>query len=354
MFARDNLVRYENAWSGEPGWADTRHAVDQQIPIEPGDSGGRETRPPQVSLPSSSSHFMNSNGVEQASQRYWALATTVPKADTSSVSSLPQCGHSGCSGRWPSLRAGTGPGTHATASMPRWLDPSAPVPWSSACEPSGIGRGALLRCSGVRLSARSARQRCTFFPGQGFAACVPEALRDLGEILPALGFASVGALGAGALLGAMTPHLRAAPGVLVIVPGLMALRGNINGAMGARLGSAVHLGLLEPEDPFGPVARANVLASLCLSLAVGAAVGGLGWLLSVIAGLPAISLVRLTLIGAVTGLLSGLALAVVTLAIVVTATLRGIDPDNVTGPLLTVVGDVITMGILFVVLGVLG
>jgi mgtE-like transporter len=183
---------------------------------------------------------------------------------------------------------------------------------------------------------------------------VPEALRDLGEILPALGFASVGALGAGALLGAMTPHLRAAPGVLVIVPGLMALRGNINGAMGARLGSAVHLGLLEPEDPFGPVARANVLASLCLSLAVGAAVGGLGWLLSVIAGLPAISLVRLTLIGAVTGLLSGLALAVVTLAIVVTATLRGIDPDNVTGPLLTVVGDVITMGILFVVLGVLG
>jgi mgtE-like transporter len=181
---------------------------------------------------------------------------------------------------------------------------------------------------------------------------VAEPLRDLGEILPALLLASVGALGAGALLGAMVPRLQEAAGVLVMVPGLMALRGNINGAMGARLGSAVHLGLLEPEDPLGPVARANVLASLGLSLAVGALVGVLGWLLSIVAGLPTISVLRLTLVGALTGVLSGLALALVTLGIVLTATIRGIDPDNVTGPLLTVVGDVITMGILFGVLEV--
>lgn len=180
-----------------------------------------------------------------------------------------------------------------------------------------------------------------------------EALRDLGEILPALVLASGGALGAGALLGAMVPHLREAAGVLVMVPGLMALRGNINGAMGARLGSAVHLGLLEPEDPLGPVARANVLASLVLSLAMGALVGALGWLLSVVAGLPTISIGRLTLVGALTGVLSGLVLALITLGIVLTATRRGIDPDNVTGPLLTVVGDVITMGILLAMLGVL-
>jgi mgtE-like transporter len=178
-------------------------------------------------------------------------------------------------------------------------------------------------------------------------------LRDLGEILPALALASVGALAAGALLGAMVPYLEQAPGVLVMVPGLMALRGNINGAMGARLGSAVHLGLLDPEDPLGPVARANVFASLGLSLAVGAVVGALGWLSSTVAGLPTIALGRLTLIGALTGVLSGLALAMVTLAIVLTATVRGVDPDNVTGPLLTVVGDVITIGILFAVLGVL-
>lgn len=180
-----------------------------------------------------------------------------------------------------------------------------------------------------------------------------EALRDLGEILPALVLASGGALGAGALLGAMVPQLREAAGVLVMVPGLMALRGNINGAMGARLGSAVHLGLLEPEDPLGPVARANVLASLVLSLAMGAVVGALGWLLSVVAGLPTISVGLLTLVGALTGVLSGLVLALITLGIVLTATRRGIDPDNVTGPLLTVVGDVITMGILLAVLGVL-
>lgn len=180
-----------------------------------------------------------------------------------------------------------------------------------------------------------------------------EPLRDLGEILPALLLASVGALAAGALLGAMAPALEQAAGVLVMVPGLMALRGNISGAMGARLGSAVHLGLLEPEDPLGPVARANVQASLFLSLTIGALVGVLGWVFSVAAGLPTISMLRLTLIGALTGVLSGLVLALVTLAIVLAATLRGVDPDNVTGPLLTVVGDVVTMGILFGVLGAL-
>lgn len=181
-----------------------------------------------------------------------------------------------------------------------------------------------------------------------------EALRDLGQILPALLLASLGALGAGVLLGSMVPELRASAGVLVMVPGLMALRGNISGAMGARMGSAVHLGLLEPDDPLGPVARANVKASLFLSLTMGALVGALGWLLSVVAGLPTISVLRLTLIGALTGVLSGLVLALITLSIVLTATLRGVDPDNVTGPLLTVVGDVITMGILLIVLGVLG
>lgn len=213
-----------------------------------------------------------------------------------------------------------------------------------AIQPRALSR--LVRCHAKTLY---------LFPG-GRIRCpsaVAEPLENLGEILPALFMASIGALGAGALLGAMTPSLEEATGVLVMVPGLMALRGNISGAMGARLGSAVHLGLLDPDDPVGPVARANVLASLTLSLTMGAIVGVLGWALSMLAGLPAISVIQLTVIGALTGLLSGLVLALLTLAIVLTATLRGIDPDNVTGPLLTVVGDVITIGILFLILGVL-
>lgn len=174
----------------------------------------------------------------------------------------------------------------------------------------------------------------------------------LRELVPALLLTAVGAMAAGWVLGRTVPRLEASPGVLIIVPGLMALRGNISGAMGSRLGSAVHLGLLRPEDPFGPVTRANFLASLLLSLTIGGVVGALGWTLSVLAGLPTVSLGVLLLVGAVTGLLSGLVLGALTVGIVLTATRQGVDPDNVTGPLLTTVGDVVTIGILFLLLGV--
>lgn len=177
-------------------------------------------------------------------------------------------------------------------------------------------------------------------------------VRDLGEILPALLLTSLGALGAGALLSAMAPQLEAAKGVLVLVPGLMAFRGNISASMGARLSSAVHLGLLDPSEPFGEVGRTNVLASLALSTTIGAVVGVLGWAASWLLGLDTLSLLAFVAIAVATGLISGAILSLVTLSIVVVATRRGLDPDNVTGPLLTTVGDVITLGVLFVVVGV--
>lgn len=178
-------------------------------------------------------------------------------------------------------------------------------------------------------------------------------LRDLGEILPALLLTSVGALGAGALLGAMAPRLEAAEGVLVLVPGLMAFRGNISASMGARLSSAVHLGLFDPEEPLGEVGRTNVLASLTLSATLGAVVGVLGWAASHLVGLDTLTLPTFVGIAVATGLLSGSLLALVTVSIVALATRRGLDPDNVTGPLLTTVGDVITLGVLFGVVGVI-
>lgn len=179
-------------------------------------------------------------------------------------------------------------------------------------------------------------------------------LRALGEILPALLLTSVGALGAGALLGAMAPHLEAVPGMLVMVPGLMAFRGNLSASMGARLSSALHLGLLDPSEPFGAVTRANVAASLTMSAVIGAVVGAFGWAASIALGLPSVSLWVFVIVAVLTGLMSGALLSLVTLSIVVTASLRGVDPDNVTGPLLTTVGDVITLSVLFVVVGVVG
>ncbi|MDX1611514.1 MAG: magnesium transporter, partial [Candidatus Thermoplasmatota archaeon] len=103
----------------------------------------------------------------------------------------------------------------------------------------------------------------------------------------------------------------------------------------------------------GPVARTNVLASLALSVIIGAAVGAMGWAASLAVGLPAVSLWVFLLVAVSTGLISGFFLAVITLIIVLQATRRGLDPDNVTGPLLTTFGAVTTLTVHYLVLGVL-
>ncbi len=182
---------------------------------------------------------------------------------------------------------------------------------------------------------------------------MPRYQRAYLEMLPALTLTGLGALAAGWLLGHMAPRLEAHPGLLIMVPGLMAMRGNISGSMGSRLSSAVHLGLLDPGDPWGRVAQTNVGASIILSVGIGAVVGLAGWLVSIIVGLATVGLGLFVLVAVLTALVSSFFLSLTTLGIVLTATARGLDPDNVTGPLLTTVGDVVTLAVLFLLLGVI-
>ena len=67
-------------------------------------------------------------------------------------------------------------------------------------------------------------------------------LGDIGERLVALFMLVVVALGAGLTLGHNTERLEELPGLLLMVPAAIALRGNVFGALGSRLGTAIHSG----------------------------------------------------------------------------------------------------------------
>src|SRR5213596_3288415 len=58
----------------------------------------------------------------------------------------------------------------------------------------------------------------------------------------ALLLSSGGDLVAGLTLGSITGTLESLPGLLVLVPAAIGMRGNIFGALGSRLGTAVHTG----------------------------------------------------------------------------------------------------------------
>ncbi|MGM0592711.1 MAG: magnesium transporter [Halobacteriota archaeon] len=171
------------------------------------------------------------------------------------------------------------------------------------------------------------------------------------EALPALSASLAGGLLAGVILGGMRTELEAVPGLLVLVPALLATRGNVYGSLGARISTALHQGLVEPrlslDDERLRAAAAAALANglLASTFAAVAAFVVLRVLGSVVAPLP--TLVGIALLA---GLLSGTVLIIVVVTVVFAGYRRGRNPDTLVGPLVTTTGDV--FGMLFLLLAV--
>src|SRR4029450_8414157 len=70
---------------------------------------------------------------------------------------------------------------------------------------------------------------------------------------------------AGAVLGAITGTFHRLPGLLILVPPAIGLRGNVFSALGSRLSTAIHAGTFRPTLRRGTVLGDNVVASLLLT-----------------------------------------------------------------------------------------
>lgn len=171
------------------------------------------------------------------------------------------------------------------------------------------------------------------------------------EALPALGASLVGGLIAGVVLGGMRSELNAVPGLLVLVPALLATRGNVYGSLGARIATALHQGLIEPtvmdadRRLLAAVTAALVnglLASVFAAAAVFVVLSTLGHVVAPLGTLVAVA--------ALTGLLSGVTLTAVVVTVVFAGYRRGQNPDTLVGPLVTTTGDV--FGVAFLLLAV--
>ena len=166
------------------------------------------------------------------------------------------------------------------------------------------------------------------------------------EALPALSASLVGGLIAGVVLGGMRGELRAVPGLLVLVPALLATRGNVYGSLGARISTALHQGLVEPRVRAGDERlRAAVAAALANGLVASAFAAVAAVVILTAIGTPVAPLPVLVAIAVLAGILSGVALSAVVVTAVFAGYRRGRDPDTLVGPLVTTTGDV--FGVLF-------
>ncbi|MFA5891463.1 MAG: magnesium transporter [Actinomycetota bacterium] len=163
----------------------------------------------------------------------------------------------------------------------------------------------------------------------------------------ALGISSGGDLIAGIVLAAMTHRLEELPSLLVLVPAAIGMRGNIFGAVGSRLGTSIHTGLFHITGARTGVLYQNAYASILLSILTSAFLAVAARLVSAVFGLPSISVWDFLAISVIGGVVSSAIVLALTVLLAMTSYRREWDLDSVAAPIVTFIGDTVTLPSLF-------
>ncbi|UCD06153.1 MAG: magnesium transporter [candidate division WOR-3 bacterium] len=176
--------------------------------------------------------------------------------------------------------------------------------------------------------------------------------RIISEILlqatPVVILTSIGELFAGSILGKMHERLDLIPGLIILVPAVMGLRGNIGTALGSRISASLHLGLIGRRFSLNKFNLSNIGAGFSLSLMVSLVIGLFARLVCHIFDLPSIPLVNMLLIAILASAMASLVLIPFTVTLTYFAFNRRLDPDNIVAPIIGMVGDVITVAVVFI------
>jgi mgtE-like transporter len=171
------------------------------------------------------------------------------------------------------------------------------------------------------------------------------------ESLPVLLVALCGGLFAGLVLERLVDSVAEYPGLLVMVPVFLATRGNVYGALGGRIASGLHQGLIDPQLQRDERLRNAVLASLINGIGISILIGVITWTaLALLPGWTPADLVVLVAIMFVAGSLTSVVMIVGLLVLIFAGFRSGYDPDNLVGPIVTTLGDI--FGMLFLVFSV--
>ncbi len=140
------------------------------------------------------------------------------------------------------------------------------------------------------------------------------------------------------------------PGVLLVIPGIMESRGNIVSNLAQRLGTSVHLGLVNWDLGFNEEVRTDVIATILLNMLSSLGLSTLGFFVAYLLGINHMTwLGYFTVVGTI-ALTVGTVLTLLAIFVVLLATKYNLDPDNVTIPVIATLGDILTVASLGLVL----
>jgi len=152
-------------------------------------------------------------------------------------------------------------------------------------------------------------------------------------------FASVaGGLIVGTLISIYTNELLMLPGMLVMLPGFLEMRGSISGSFSARVCSGLFLGVINPKKPQRKMVNGNLWASFFMATVVSLALGLSAFIFNyIMLGQVVPKIIALPVI-------AGIIANGIEIPLTLFATLylfrKGYDPNNIMGPFVTSTGDI--------------
>lgn len=170
-------------------------------------------------------------------------------------------------------------------------------------------------------------------------------LGDIGQSLAALALSVVASLVAGLSLAAFESDLATFPGLLLFVPPAIGLRGNVFGPLGGRLSTSIQTGTFawswRPESLLGQ----NLVASMMASMLAALVLAGFAEVvvLFVLDTANPIGLADFIVVSVLGGALASIVVVLITMALTVGSVRFGWDLDNVTAPMVTAAGDIVTL-----------
>ncbi|ELY46608.1 magnesium transporter [Natronorubrum sulfidifaciens] len=172
------------------------------------------------------------------------------------------------------------------------------------------------------------------------------------ETIPILFVALGGGLFAGVVLEGVLESVDRFPGLLVMVPVFLATRGNVYGALGGRISSGLHQGLIDPHFEWDERLVNAVTASFINGIGISIVIGIITWLALQLLGWEAAALYEFVGIMLISGVLTSIVLIFGLLTVIFAGYKRGYDPDNLVGPIVTTLGDIFGMLFLLFAIGI--
>jgi len=164
----------------------------------------------------------------------------------------------------------------------------------------------------------------------------------------ALLISSGGDLLAGLALAGLSNTLTVLPGLIILIPAAIGMRGNVMGALGSRLGTMIHAGTFRfntrPKSEVGQ----NLTASIVLSLSTSVALAFLARTVTLAIGGPSMSLADFMVISVIGAVLSSFVVMALTVGVAALCARKRWDLDNVAAPIVTAAGDTVTLPSLWI------